>query len=244
MQGEARMPEVVEHPVEAFRRRLTELRRYPAGVIPVPAYLRGTAFFSAAAGLVMHSLDGHLPPFPFGGVMFVGNNLDSETAFLRRLHSGQAHGDPERPMLTWRNLYRLLGAAGVSPSACFFTNAFVGLKAGDDPRGRFPGAGDPEFRIWCRRFLEEQIAVMGPAVVATLGSDARRFVASMAPELAEWATSRNPPPAVARALLGGHRTAVVPLLHPSGYYGSLGRRSYGGFAGLEAEAALLSRALG
>lgn len=216
----------MEHPVEAFRRRLTELRRYPAGVIPVPAYLRGTAFFSAAAGLVMHSLDGHLPPFPFGGVMFVGNNLDSETAFLRRLHSGQAHGDPERPMLTWRNLYRLLSAADVSPSDCFFTNAFVGLKAGDDPRGRFPGAGDPEFRIWCRRFLEEQIAVMGPAVVAYSRQrrsalrrqhGARTGGMGLQPEPAPGGgsgTARRPPPSGCRAAapIGIPRVAASPVV--------------------------------
>jgi len=46
-------------------------------------------------------------------------------------------------MLTWRNLYRLLAAAGVPESSCFFTNAYVGLKAGDDPTGHFPGADDP-----------------------------------------------------------------------------------------------------
>ena len=37
--------------MEQFRAWLEELSDYPAGVVPVPAYLRGTAFFSAAAGL-------------------------------------------------------------------------------------------------------------------------------------------------------------------------------------------------
>jgi hypothetical protein len=97
--------EPTEHPVQRFRRRLEGLAFYPPGVIPVPEYLRGTAFFFAA-GLVVTESDGPLPPFPFGGVMFVGHNLDCESAFRRRSVAGTAHGGPDRPMLTWRNLAR------------------------------------------------------------------------------------------------------------------------------------------
>ncbi len=238
------MPEVAEHPVEIFRARLVELSAYPTGVVPVPAYLPGIAFFSAAAGLIVNDPDEPLPPFPFGGVMFVGHNLDSETAFLHRLASGRAHGDTDRPMLTWRNLYLLLERASVAPETCFFTNAYVGLKAGDEPSGTFPGAADTAFSAWCRNFLEEQIAVMRPSVVASLGTDARQFLSAMAPELAAWAPRPNPPPGVVQAQLGGVTTTAVALLHPSGYYGSLGRRRYGDFSGLDAEAALLREALG
>lgn len=238
------MPKAAKHPIEIFRARLGELRSYPPGVIPVPAYLPGTAFFSAAAGLIVDDPDGPLPPFPFGGVMFVGHNLDSETAFQRRLASGRAYGGLDRPMLTWRNLYRLLERARVAPDNCFFTNAYVGLKAGDEPTGTFPGAADQTFSAWCQEFLEEQMATMRPSVVASLGSDARQFLAMMAPELAAWAPRPNPPPGVVRTLLGGVSTTAVALLHPSGYHGSLGRRRYGDFSGLDAEAALLREALG
>jgi len=205
--------QTAEHPIEIFRRRLVEQTAYPPGVIPVPEYLPGTAFFSAAAGLVVTDPGGPLPHFPFGGVMFVGHNLDSETAFMRRLASGRSHGDWPRPMLTWRNLYRLLEKAEVDPVECFFTNAYVGLKAGDNPTGRFPGATDPTFRAWCRGFLEEQIAVMRPRVVASLGTDARQFLATMAPELAAWAPRPNPPPDVVGTNLGGVNTTAVALLH-------------------------------
>lgn len=232
-----------EHPVEQFRRRLAALPSYPPGVVPVPEYLRGTAFFSAAAGLIVTDPDGGLPPFPFGALMFVGHNLDSEAAFLRRLASGRPHGGPDRPMLTWRNLYRLLETAGIAPESCFFTNAFVGLKAGDDPTGPFPGATDPGFRSWCRDFLAEQIVVMRPAVVATLGTEARQFLSTMSPELAAWAPRPNPAPGLVGIQLGGVATTAAALFHPSGYHGSLGRRRYGGFSGLGAEAALLKEAL-
>src|SRR5919199_2451980 len=137
------MSEPAAHPVQRFRRRLDALASYPPGVLPVPEYLRGTAFFAAAAGLLVTDPDAPLPPFPFGGVMFVGHNLDSESAFRRRLESGLAHGGPDRPMLTWRNLYRLLSVAGLAAGDCFFTNAYVGLKAGDNPTGRFPAPTIP-----------------------------------------------------------------------------------------------------
>ena len=86
--------------------------------------------------------------------------------------------------------------------------------------------------------------MMRPAVVATLGTDARQFLAAMAPELAAWAPRPNPAPGMVLTQLGGVATTAVAILHPSGYYGSLGRRRYGDFSGLDAEAALLREALG
>jgi len=81
-------------------------------------------------------------------------------------------------------------------------------------------------------------------VVATLGSDSRRFLAAMSLDLAaDWAPARNPAPVAVRTKLGGQDTAAVALLHPSGYHGSLGCRHYGEFTGLDAEAALLREAL-
>src|SRR5438093_1217035 len=110
-----------DHPVERFRQRLEKFHDYPKGVVPLPSYLPGTAFFSASAGLCRPTASTRLPRFPCGGWMFVGHNLDAEEAFLERLRNGHSHGDPERPMVTWRNLYRLLDAAGVPRDSCFFT---------------------------------------------------------------------------------------------------------------------------
>jgi len=142
------------HPVERLWRRLEELPAewYPAGVVPVPAHVPGTAFFSAGAGLCRAS-DAPLPDFPTGGVMFVGHNLDAEGPYLGRLAERIPHGDPRRPMATWRNLYRLLDGSGIQREECFFTNAYVGLIAGDKPTGTFPGARDQRFTRWCRDFL-------------------------------------------------------------------------------------------
>lgn len=128
---------------------------------------------------------------------------------------------------------------GAEPDCFFFTKAYMGLKAGDDPTGRFPGTDDPEFADWCRAFLAEQVAVTTPRDIATLGTDARRFLATMATDLPEWSAARNPEPAAVEATIAGHRLSAVSLLHPSGCHASLGRRSFGVHTGLMAEAALL-----
>ena len=232
------------HPIEHFRRRLEEFGAYPSGVVPVPAYLPGTAFFAASAGLYRRAGSHLLPPFPFGGWMFVGHNLDAEGPFRRRLESGHSHGDPARLMRTWQNLYKLLAKAGVDPRECFFTNAYVGLKEGDDPTGRFPGSGDAAFRQWCAKFLMDQVAVMRPRLVATLGVDAARFMSSVLPELRDWDRPRLPEPRPRTAVLHSHHFGVVALIHPSAHHVSLHRRSYGEAIGLEAEAALLVAATG
>ena len=200
------------HPIKHFRRRLEEFGAYPSGVVPVPAYLPGTAFFAASAGLYRRAGSHLLPPFPFGGWMFVGHNLDAEGPFRRRLESGHSHGDPARPMRTWQNLYKLLAKAGVDPRECFFTNAYVGLKEGDDPTGRFPGSGDAAFRQWCAEFLMDQLAVMRPRVVATLGVDAARFLASVIPDLRDRDRPRLPQPRPRAAVLHSHHFGVVALV--------------------------------
>jgi hypothetical protein len=109
------------HPVEKFRHELARLDGYPAGVVPVPEPIDGTAFFAAGSGLYCDrppSIVG-LPQFPFYGVMFVGHNLDAEGPYQRRLELGIAHGDQLRPMKTWRGLYQLLDAAELAVTKCF-----------------------------------------------------------------------------------------------------------------------------
>src|SRR5579875_1682838 len=42
------------------------------------------------------------------------------------------------------------------------------------PEVRFPGRRDPPFRAWCRAFLDEQIQLMRPRAVVTLGGPAAK----------------------------------------------------------------------
>ena len=230
------------HPVVEFREVLGQLDRYPLGVVPVPEPIDGTAFFAAGPGLYCEQLPSvaGLPLFPFGKTMFIGNNLDAEGPYRQRLASGIAHGDHRQPMRTWRGMYQLLDAAHVNRRDCFFTNAYVGLIEGDKPTGRFPGASDPEFSTWCEDFLRLQIGTMKPAVVATIGADARKFMSRLSPDLSAW--RRAPSTAVHEAVIDGHPLQAVALAHPSMYPASARSRRFEEKQGVAADAALLRSA--
>ncbi|HEV2360429.1 MAG TPA: uracil-DNA glycosylase family protein [Acidimicrobiales bacterium] len=201
------MPDAIQpasgHPVEEFRADLATLLEsaYPPGVVPIREYIRGTAFFSGGPGLYMEHPEGPLPPFPFGGLMFIGHNFDAEEPYLERLRTGKAHGDRRRPMKTWRGLYRLLELASVNPCECFFTNIYVGLIAGAKPTGKFPGAADPDFVSWCTSFLERQMAKMEPRGVVMLGAEVRNF----------FKASQG----VGQMTWRGHELPYAALVHPS-----------------------------
>jgi hypothetical protein len=107
--------EMDEHPVERFRRQLEQFESYPPGVVAVPSYLPGTAFFAASAGLYRPAASTRLPDFPYGGCMFIGHNLDSETSFRRDSCSQQQSRVPAGSHASLRN--RLMAPLNVSASA-------------------------------------------------------------------------------------------------------------------------------
>jgi len=189
---------------------------YPPGVLPVPEHIRGTAFFAAGAGLVVGDPGDQLPPFPYGGVMFVGNNPDAEASYIKRLHSGVPHGDRARPMKTWKNLYLLLDGAGVDPTSCFFTNVFVGLVRGKNPLAGVSTPAGSTYRKWCRDFLTRQITVMKPRAIVALGSAALDHFGS-------------DPAEDGMITVAGHEARFACLAHPSMYPANLSKR--GGWPG-------------
>ena len=103
---------------------------------------------------------------PIGGVMVLGHDFYSEAGYVRFLADrGESTRGP-----TWRNLLALFARVGLRPERCFFTNAYMGLRAGSANTGRFPGARDPGFVERFRLFLAEQIGAQQPRLVLTLGS--------------------------------------------------------------------------
>jgi hypothetical protein len=221
---------------------------YPAGVVPVPERLPGTAFFPGGAGLWMPD-GGALPPMPTGGVMVLGHDFYSEAGYRRFLESrGESTRGP-----TWRNLLALLARVGVTPEACFFTNVYMGLRAGSRNTGRFPGASDAGFVERCRMFLLEQLRAQRPRVVLSLGSHVPAVAAPLSPELEPWLGCKTltgldaaSVPLIAAATFDGLpdvSATVVALTHPSLRWASVGRRRYKGYAGDDAEVAMLEEAL-
>src|SRR5690242_9461147 len=138
-----------QHPVENLFALLAQVEPYPAGVVAPRGRISGTAFFPGGWGLWGTAADQDVPPMPIGGVMVLGHNFDSEVGFAYSLsHEGEKLKGP-----TWRTLRRVLTQARIALEACFFTNAYMGLKAGSEPTGKFPGAQNAAFVSRCQWFL-------------------------------------------------------------------------------------------
>lgn len=212
---------------------------YPTGVIPVDEAIQGTAFFPGGYGL-WKSSPGTLPDFPIGGTMILGHDFHSEVGYRASLKRGaESESQP-----TWRNLLALLTEADIAPSECFFTNVFMGLRAGSATTGTFPGAADAIFVAHCRRFLLRQIEMQRPTLILTLGVHAPRMLAPLSTDLAPWAEGKG-----LRHLdrvgpvrfdvrfsdLPTFRTTVVALVHPSLRPASVRYRRYGTATGADAE---------
>ncbi|QIN77247.1 hypothetical protein GBA65_00510 [Rubrobacter marinus] len=235
------------HPVERLFELLGTVEPYPEGVVPVPEKLPGTAFFPGGTGLWQP--DGAPPPMPIGGVMVLGHDFYSEAGYRRFVaERGESTRGP-----TWRNLLALLARVGVGPERCFFTNAYVGLRAGSRNTGRFPGSRDPGFVERCREFLGEQLRAQKPRLVLTLGSYVPAVLAPLSGDLAPWlrAASLKALDEAGRPLIPnarfpsvpGGEVAVAALVHPSIRWASVLGRRYAGLEGDAAEVAMLEEAL-
>lgn len=237
------------HAIEELFELLNQFEDYPNGVMKIPERLEGTAFFPGGWGLWdthPHELP---PPVPIGGSMVLGHNFDSEVGFQRSLRLGGEN----LKSATWGNLLAFLQEVGISPAQCFFTNAYVGLRAGNHAMGAFAGARDPGFVRQCRTFLLKQLQLMQPRLIFTLGVYVPGFLAPLAPELqSTWSdvTSLRTlderevalvyPCTFSGVLLP---VAVVALTHPSYRRLNVTSRRYGNQQGNDAEQALVRDAL-
>jgi hypothetical protein len=238
------------HPVDRLFDKLREISPYPDGVVPVTQRIEGTAFFPGGAGLWGMEPDTPLPPMPIGQVMVLGHDFDTEVGYQQSL--AQRGENLKSP--TWRNLLWLLNQVQVSPATCFFTNAYMGLRAGNsNVTGRFPGARSPGFVQQCQAFLAYQIAVQRPRLILTLGRYVPAVIASLSADLAGWArcTSFRVLDTQAQSLIPcaefGRtmpvKAAVIGLTHPSIWHRCVLGRCYGALRGKEAELQMLQDAI-
>ena len=160
----------------------------------------------------------------------------AEARAPRAVLVGQAPGPTEatirRPFQgrAGKTLFRWLAQAGVrevDARALFYMAAVTRCYPGPHPGGRGDRVPTPGERARCAPWLEAELALIRPPLVVTLGRlAADRFLAP-AP-LAELVGT------VREATVAGHRTAVLPLPHPSGASGWLNAAAH---------RALLDRAL-
>lgn len=232
------------HPAKVLWARHHPPAGYPTGVLPVPVPINGLAFFPGGYGLWGASQGRQLPEFPVGGIMVLGHDFHSEVGYAKSLQLGG-----ERLTLpTWSNLLRLFEAAEVAPGQCFFTNLYMGLRAGIATTGVFPGVSNPDFVEHCKAFFLEQLRTQQPALVLTLGVQVPPVVGTLSPELAPWTTARGlkhldrvgpVQTGVTFRCVENFGTTVVALIHPSLRQASLRHRRYGGEVGAAAELAML-----
>ena len=233
-----------QNPVVELWRSHSPAAGYPDGVVCVPTPIPGRAFFPGGFGLWNAAPGSPLPDFPVAGVMVLGHDFHSEKGYRDSLAGGcESLSQP-----TWRNLCALLDAAEIPHHRCFFTNFFMGLRAGRATTGKFPAAGNADFVAHCRAFFLKQFRAQRPSLVLTLGIHTPHAIAALAPRLRGWAVSPGlkrlddaGPVQHAVEFDGapGIATTVVALTHPSLRPASVRHRRYKGQVGNQAELAML-----
>jgi hypothetical protein len=236
------------NPAEQLWARHQPPKGYPAGVIPIPQPIDGTAFFPGGYGLWRPEISEPLPPFPTHGIMVLGHDFHSESGYRESL----ARGREAATQPTWRNLLAFMKAARIDPERCFFTNVYMGLRAGRLTTGEFPGARNAEYVEHCVAFLRQQIEAQQPSLILTLGINVPPLLGRLSAQLTDWTQRRGLPyldeagPVRFGARFDGTdvRSTVVALTHPSLRTASVRYRRYAGEVGHAAELLMLSEAMG
>jgi len=240
--------------------QLTQVEPYPPGVLRIPdagagrPLLPGIAFFPGGTGLWMADLVSQPSVFPVAGVMIIGKDFDSKTAYhnTRNLMQKGPCDPCKRNPATWGTLIPFLEGVGIAPEACFFTEFFMGLREGIKATGKFPGVDDVRFVNRCCEFMKIQLKTQEPRLVLTLGKEVPPRLAALSPQsLRRWAdvkTLRDLDAAgsiVHNVQFLGMRTpcSVVALTHPSNRRPNVKYRTYRTLQGHEAEVAMIRDAL-
>ena len=252
------MPRKKRNPIEyLFNARKNVAPDQYKRVVPVKKMLCRTAFFPGGSGLWLGKsgslgTPANWPAMPKKKIMVLGNDFGLKDRYKAVRDNSYRNLNASS---TWRNLLELLHRAGIRPKNCFFTNAYMGLRATGKSTGQSPGMVDPKFVERCQLFfLDKQLPMQKPRLIIVLGAEARKFIAQLSPDLAEWKKCEtfmelddsNLGPVVKKVRFNGSKpTTVVALVHPAGRNlgNVLKNRRYRGARGEAAEMKMLRRAL-
>ena len=171
--------------------------------------------------------------------MVVGQDFNTVTTYEQALQNRSEIGSSQ----TWHVLRRLLVEFNIRPERCFYTNAYMGLRAAGPETGRFCGARDSGFVNRCAVFFSRQLAVARPRLILMLGMEPLRMLGPRlfgikAPRTLMACDNFYP-----RVTLDYGDAAIVVLTHPSLYYANVNRRRYLRLVGADAEAAMVRDAV-
>lgn len=206
---------MTSHILDSLRAALPLVEPYPEGVLPIPEFIPGTAFFPGGDGVWKE--EGPVP-FPVDGVMVVGHNFDSVKGYKDSHKKGKENLNGS----TWGRTRLLLSRSGIDPKGCFFTNFYMGLIDGDKAMGPFPGRTDKEFVRRCQQFFLLQVALLQPRLIIVYGLQVPPLLAPLSPQLEKWKNLKSVADLDRVGVVGhvqfgsGHTYAtVVGLIHPS-----------------------------
>lgn len=208
---------------------------------PAVLQLKGTAFFPVGRGLVQAG-DCTLQDKQ---VMVLGQDFGTVAYLQQRLLKGR---DNEVDSTTWRELCDLLPEAGIPLQACFFTNAYMGLRKEGPMVGALPAGKNSAYRIWCERFWRLQFRGQRPTLLVVLGKEPARFLGRIVPELAAWDSARTYADLQQREEtilpfdFEGRPGLAVTIPHPSFLHANAGRCRWRGETGRRALEAMLREA--
>lgn len=118
--------------------------------------IHGQSFFPGGKG---HQRDG----LPTGGVMYLGNYFDKAKGFIDSVQRGREEN------LTWRCI-RTAVFPHIPEENVWFTNYFMGVSIGNTNIGAIERTeGFQAYEEDCWRFLNLQVSVQRPSVIAALG---------------------------------------------------------------------------
>jgi uracil-DNA glycosylase len=237
----------VNYPTEKLFQDLSSIDAYPTGMERVPSQIPGLGFFPGGRGVYQETGSRDPPPFPFHEVMIVGQDFDT----VQNYQASRCRGEEKRQSATWRNLLKLLDDSNIPKTACFFTNAYMGLRSSGKNTGPCLGSRSEAFRDTCRSFFMRQLAVQEPRAILCLGTQVTRFLAGCSADLRAWTAGsfRSIDSSCASVVFDVHFAdarsvlAVVALVHPSFRAANLGRREYGDCQGACAERRMLRDAM-
>lgn len=212
--------------IQSLRKKLSEKNLPYAQVGLVEAseahQVKGVGFFPVARGIWQAEDDN----FSAKPIMVLGQDFGTQ-AYVDLLDKDKGEEVDKNP--TWRNLRSLLQKAGQTESDCFFTNAFMGLRAGNKMTGRLHTAfSHKNFLTTSRQFFLEQVGFQRPGLILALGFSVVEFLREdLSAQLTEnWKNHKGIFSIIEQenvALqcgvtfdgLPGYRTNVLAVLHPS-----------------------------
>jgi len=154
--------------------RISMVEPYPDSVIAIRERLDITAFFPGGKGLWMEDETDLIPD-----ILVLGQDFSNVSEYERMLRNEST--DLDTP--TWRELMRLFGFAEIDLRRCFFSNVFMGIRESKSMVGRFPGFRDKGFMKRNLDFLGEQIRIVNPKMIITLGRPASEMVSKLSEDL-------------------------------------------------------------